>query len=141
MTLTSDPFLALLSLVAAATMAATVVLWSRVSGHKKSHVAARTGLLIATQLTAIVAVLGGLNAYFSFIVSWSDLVGTHASATSSDRPRRGARRRGRADRRHAHADPGQPGRHPTGHAPHRAGARTHRAGRSPHAKRPPTVRS
>ena len=55
--------------------------WPRVAGHKASHAAARTGLLIATQLTAIVAVLGGLNAYFSFIVSWSDLVGTHASTT------------------------------------------------------------
>ena len=81
MTLTSAPFLVLLSLVAAATMAATTMLWPRVAGHKASHVAARTGLLIATQLTAIVAVLGGLNAYFSFIVSWSDLVGTHASTT------------------------------------------------------------
>jgi S-formylglutathione hydrolase FrmB len=83
MALNSGPFLALLSLAAAATMAATVLLWPRVAGHKRSHAAARTGLLIATQLTAIVAVLGGLNSYFSFIVSWSDLVGTHASATSA----------------------------------------------------------
>ncbi|HUK68894.1 MAG TPA: alpha/beta hydrolase-fold protein [Streptosporangiaceae bacterium] len=80
---TSGPFLALLSLVAVGTMAATVLLWPRVAGRKSSHAAARTGLLIATQLTAIVAVLGGLNSYFSFIVSWSDLVGTHASATSA----------------------------------------------------------
>ena len=82
MTLTSDGFLALLSVIAAATLAATIALWPRVAGRKASHAAARTGLLIATQLTAIVAVLGGLNAYFSFIVSWSDLVGTHPSATS-----------------------------------------------------------
>jgi enterochelin esterase-like enzyme len=77
--LSSDLFLALLSLVAAATLVATVVLWPRVAGRKGSHAAARTGLLIATQLTAIIAVLGGLNSYFSFIVSWSDLVGTHPS--------------------------------------------------------------
>jgi S-formylglutathione hydrolase FrmB len=81
MTLTGGPFLASLSVVAAATLAATVICWPRLAGRKASHAAARTGLLIATQLTAIVAVLGGLNAYFSFIVSWSDLVGTHASTT------------------------------------------------------------
>ncbi|HKB29704.1 MAG TPA: alpha/beta hydrolase-fold protein [Streptosporangiaceae bacterium] len=81
MTLTSGPFLAVVSIVAAATMAATILLWPCVAGRKASHAAARTGLLIATQLTAILAVLGGLNAYFSFIVSWSDLVGTHASTT------------------------------------------------------------
>ncbi len=81
MPLISGQFVALLSLVAAATMAATVMLWPHVAGRKGSHAAARTGLLIATQFTAVVAVLGGLNAYFSFVVSWSDLLGIHASAT------------------------------------------------------------
>jgi S-formylglutathione hydrolase FrmB len=81
MPLISGQFVALLSLVAAATMAAAVMLWPHVAARKGSHAAARTGLLIATQLTAIVAVLGGLNAYFSFIVSWPDLLGIHASAT------------------------------------------------------------
>ena len=85
MTLTGGPFLALLSVIAAATMAATVALWPRMAKRKASHAAARTGLLIATQLTAIVAVLGGLNAYFSFIVSWSDLAGIHASAAAPAR--------------------------------------------------------
>jgi hypothetical protein len=85
MTLTSGPFLALLSVAAAATMAATIALWPRVAARSAAHAAARTGLLIVTQLTAIVAVLGGLNAYFSFIVSWSDLIGIHASATSQAR--------------------------------------------------------
>ncbi len=85
MTLTSGPFLALLSVVAAATMTAAIALWPRLARRKATHAAARTGLLIASQLTAIVAVLGGLNAYFSFIVSWSDLVGIHASATSQAR--------------------------------------------------------
>ena len=104
MALTSGPFLALLSLVAVGTMAAAVLLWPRVAGRKSSHAAARTGLLIATQLTAIVAVLGGLNSYFSFIVSWSDLVGTHPSAASAVGQGTGHARRGPADRRHAHPD-------------------------------------
>jgi len=82
MPLISGQFVALLSLVAAATMAATVMLWPHVARRKGSHAAARTALLIAAQFTAIVAVLGGLNAYFSFIVSWSDLFGIHTSATS-----------------------------------------------------------
>jgi S-formylglutathione hydrolase FrmB len=82
MTLTSWPFLAVLSIAAAAAMAAAAAAWPRVAERRASHAAARAGLLIATQLTAIVAVLGGLNAYFSFIVSWSDLVGAHPSATA-----------------------------------------------------------
>lgn len=81
MALTSDVFVALLSVLALVTLAAAVLLWPRVAGHHAADVAARASLILATQVTAILAVLGGLNAYFSFVVAWSDLVGTHAAAT------------------------------------------------------------
>jgi S-formylglutathione hydrolase FrmB len=83
MALTSDLFVALLSLLALATLVATIVLWPRVADRAWPHLAARAGLLIATQLTAFVAVLGALNSYFSFVVSWSDLLGTAPTTSLS----------------------------------------------------------
>ncbi|MGE5292490.1 MAG: alpha/beta hydrolase [Micromonosporaceae bacterium] len=86
MGLTSDLFVALLSLIALITMVATTLLWPRVAGRGPSHLAARAGLISATQLTAIVAVLAGLNSYFSFVISWSDLIGGGASRPAAHIP-------------------------------------------------------
>ncbi len=84
MSLTSDLFVASLSLLALVTMVATIIGWPRLADRAWPHLAARAGLLMATQLTAFVAVLGGLNAYFSFVVSWSDLLGTaHTTSLSA----------------------------------------------------------
>jgi S-formylglutathione hydrolase FrmB len=86
MGLTSDLFVALLSLAALLTMVATTLLWPRAAGRRTSHLAARAGLIFATQMTAIVAVLAGLNSYFSFVVSWSDLLGGGASPAAAHAP-------------------------------------------------------
>jgi enterochelin esterase-like enzyme len=83
MGLTSDLFVALLSLIALITMVATTLLWPRVAGRTLSHIGARAGLIFATQMTAIVAVLAGLNSYYSFVVSWSDLLGIPAGSSLS----------------------------------------------------------
>ena len=86
MGLTSDLFVALLSLAALVTMVATTLLWPRVAGHGLPRLAARAGLIFATQVTAIVAVLAGLNSYFSFVVSWSDLLGASPSQHAALNP-------------------------------------------------------
>jgi S-formylglutathione hydrolase FrmB len=83
MGLTSDLFVALLSLIALITMVATILLWPRAAGRTLPHLGARAGLIFATQMTAIVAVLAGLNSYYSFVVSWSDLLGSPAESSLS----------------------------------------------------------
>jgi S-formylglutathione hydrolase FrmB len=84
MGLTSDLFVAVLSLIALIAMVSTTLLWPRVAGRTLSHLGARAGLIFATQMTAIIAVLAGLNSYYSFVVSWSDLLGTAASLSQPE---------------------------------------------------------
>lgn len=74
MGLTSLPFLVTLSVAAAATVAAAAWLWPRVAGSKPRHLAGRAGVLTVTQLMVVAAVLGWLNAYFTFYGAWSDLL-------------------------------------------------------------------
>jgi S-formylglutathione hydrolase FrmB len=85
MALTSDAVVALLSVLAVATLVAAVLLWPRVADRRVAHAAARAALIFATQVTAILALLGGLNAYFSFVVSWSDLIGSAAAIVPAGR--------------------------------------------------------
>ena len=75
MGLTSLPFLIVLSVAAAATVAAAAWLWRRVAGSRPSHLAGRAAVLVVTQLMVVAAVLGWLNAYFTFYGAWSDLLG------------------------------------------------------------------
>jgi S-formylglutathione hydrolase FrmB len=74
MGLTSLPFLVVLSVAAAATVIAAAWLWPRVAGHRPRHLAGRAGVLIITQMMVVAAVLGWLNAYFTFYGAWSDLL-------------------------------------------------------------------
>jgi S-formylglutathione hydrolase FrmB len=74
MGLTSLSFLVVVSVAAAAAMAAAVWLWPRLASRKPRHLAGRTGVLVVTQFLVVAAVLGWLNAYFTFYSSWSDLL-------------------------------------------------------------------
>jgi S-formylglutathione hydrolase FrmB len=73
--LTSLPFLVALSVAAAATVVAAAWAWPRVAGSRPRHLAGRAGVLAVTELMVVAAVLGWLNAYFTFYGAWSDLLG------------------------------------------------------------------
>ncbi|MFI6518697.1 alpha/beta hydrolase [Spirillospora sp. NPDC050679] len=68
--------LAPLCLLAAAAFGATVLLWSRVSGGGARQVAARSGLLVATQALLTAALVMVANKYFVFYATWNDLLGS-----------------------------------------------------------------
>jgi len=55
-------------------------LWSRVRGHRLLRQGQRWGLVVVSQLVAVVAVLVLINDYFGLYSSWDDLLGR----TSSD---------------------------------------------------------
>ncbi len=75
MGLTSLPFLITLSVAAAATVVAAAWVWPRVAGHRPRDLAGRVSVLVVTQALVVAAVLGWLNAYFTFYGAWSDLLG------------------------------------------------------------------
>jgi hypothetical protein len=74
--LTSGAFQVLMICVAAAGLAAVVWAWPRVGGQGGRHLAGRIGLLAGSQLLVITAFLAGLNGYFGFVGTWSELFGT-----------------------------------------------------------------
>ncbi|WP_067491092.1 hypothetical protein [Actinomadura hibisca] len=68
--------LAPLCLVAGAVFGVTLWLWSRVSGGGARQVAARSGLLVATQALLTAALVMVANKYFVFYATWNDLLGS-----------------------------------------------------------------
>lgn len=90
MGLTSGWFLVVVIWAAAGWVAATVLVWPRLTGQPGSwtgragrsrlaaRLAGRAGLLVCSQFLALAAFLVWLNSYFAFFASWSELVGHSA---------------------------------------------------------------
>ena len=66
MGLTSGFFIWLMIAVALGSVAATVWLWPRFAGQRPAMMAARLGLIAASQLLVLAAVLAFVNGYFAF---------------------------------------------------------------------------
>jgi pimeloyl-ACP methyl ester carboxylesterase len=73
--LTSRGFAILLLVVAVAAMAGAVLLWSRVRGPRAMRLAARVGMIVLCQVTAILVVMVMVNNEYGFYASWDDLLG------------------------------------------------------------------
>jgi enterochelin esterase-like enzyme len=73
--LTGGGLIALLFVVALGATCATVWLWPRYAGHTARPALTRTGLLVGSQTTLILAIVAWLNSYFIFYATWGDLFG------------------------------------------------------------------
>lgn len=83
MGLTSRWFAVLLLVVAVAAVAGAVLLWSRVRGPRPVRVAARVGMIVLCQVTAILVVMVTVNNDYGFYASWDDLLGNANSGGRS----------------------------------------------------------
>jgi enterochelin esterase-like enzyme len=79
MGLTSAPFIGLTIFAAVGGLAVTVWLWPWLASQRLDHIAARLGLIAASQTLAVIALLAGVNGYFLFYGSWSALLGSGAA--------------------------------------------------------------
>ncbi|HEX5293982.1 MAG TPA: alpha/beta hydrolase-fold protein [Streptosporangiaceae bacterium] len=86
--MTSGAFEVLMTCVAIAGLAAVVWAWPRAGGHSGRHLAGRAGLLVGSQLLVVTAFLAGLNGYFGFIGSWSQLFGAGRQPIAASGPGR-----------------------------------------------------
>ncbi|MEW2519400.1 alpha/beta hydrolase [Actinacidiphila alni] len=75
MGLTSRTFAVTLLVVAVAAVAGAVLLWPRVRGPRPLRVAARVGMIVLCQVTAIFVVMVTVNNENGFYASWDDLLG------------------------------------------------------------------
>ncbi|MCW2938331.1 MAG: putative esterase [Actinomycetia bacterium] len=75
MAMTGTAFLLLLGLAAAASLTGCVRMLPRFAGPGGRRIAARAGLIVATQLGLLLALAATVNAYFNFYASWNDLLG------------------------------------------------------------------
>ncbi|WP_225846195.1 esterase family protein [Streptomyces sp. HPF1205] len=75
MGLTSRWFAVLLFVIAIGAMAGAVILWSKVRGPRPLKVAARVGMIVLCQITAILVVMVMVNNQYGFYASWDDLLG------------------------------------------------------------------
>jgi Putative esterase len=73
------PLMALLTVVAAGLLAATLWLWPVLARRGVAAVALRTGLLVALQASVLGVVFVSVNRTYEFYASWSDLLGTDHS--------------------------------------------------------------
>lgn len=73
------PLLAVLSLVALASVVGALLLWGRVPGPKPLQMLLRFLMIAVCQLTAVLFVAAVANDYGYFYTSWSEIVGTSAS--------------------------------------------------------------
>lgn len=76
MGLTSRWFAWLLFAVAVAAVAGAVLLWPKVRGPRPVRAAARVGMIVLCQLTAILVVMVTANNQYGFYASWDDLLGS-----------------------------------------------------------------
>ena len=77
MGLTSGGFFGFLIVVAVGVTAATIWWWPKLAGSGIRPFLARIGLFLTGQVALVMALLTGVNNYFLFYVSWSDLLGTN----------------------------------------------------------------
>jgi pimeloyl-ACP methyl ester carboxylesterase len=75
MELTSRWFAWLLFAVAVAAVVAALLLWSKVRGPRPVRTAARVGMIVLCQVTAILVVMVTANDDYGFYASWDDLLG------------------------------------------------------------------
>jgi enterochelin esterase-like enzyme len=78
--LTSGFFIGVMIALAVASVAATVWLWPRFAAERPAMMAARLGLIAASQVLVLAAVLAFVNGFFAFFGSWSELFGDGGSA-------------------------------------------------------------
>ena len=83
MGLTSGFFIGLTIAAALASVAVTVWLWPRLASQRVAVIAGRLGLIAASQLLAICAILFILNGYLGFFPSWSALFGDGSAAPAA----------------------------------------------------------
>ena len=81
MSLLGTPLIVSLAVVALASPAGVLLLWSRVRGPRIARIATRVGLVLVAQLTALAFGLVALNDYGQFFTSWSELFGTGPAAS------------------------------------------------------------
>lgn len=75
MGLTGPWFFVTLVAAAAGAVAGAVLLWPRIPGARLARTAARVGLIVLCQATAVLIVMVGINNKFGFYASWDDLLG------------------------------------------------------------------
>ncbi|MGR6923717.1 alpha/beta hydrolase [[Actinomadura] parvosata] len=76
MGLTSSGLLVTISVLAGAALVAAVWWWPRLGARSVAAVAGRVGVLLLCQVLTLAALGLGVNGYFGFYESWSDLLGT-----------------------------------------------------------------
>lgn len=79
MGLTGGPFIVFVTLVAIAAVFVAVRLLARFPGRTPRDIAARAGLVIATQIAVLFAVLVAVNSWGEFYATWGDLLGSDHS--------------------------------------------------------------
>ncbi|MGI8881608.1 MAG: alpha/beta hydrolase [Jatrophihabitans sp.] len=74
MSLMGTPLLILLAVLAMAFPVGAVLYWHRIPGPRPVRTGTRAGLLVASQLTAVLLVAAALNDYGAFYSSWGSLL-------------------------------------------------------------------
>ncbi|MCO6006071.1 alpha/beta hydrolase-fold protein [Actinoallomurus purpureus] len=82
MGLTSGGFFGFLILVAVVVTGVTIWWWAKFAGSGIGPFLARIGIFLTAQVTLIMVLLVGVNNYFLFYASWSDLMGTNHQAVN-----------------------------------------------------------
>ena len=78
--LTSDALIGLAAVASAALLVITFATWRRAAQPGARHVAARFGLLLASNLAVISLIFLAVNRSFDFYASWAELLGTSTSS-------------------------------------------------------------
>jgi hypothetical protein len=81
MSLLGWPLVVLLATVTTGAVVAALVLWTRVRGAPAVRLAQRLGLLLGTQVTALLLVAALVNDYGYFYGSWAELLGRDSKPT------------------------------------------------------------
>src|SRR5262245_5256987 len=90
MGLTGGTFITLVIILAVVVVAACVRLLGRVPGRTLRDVGTRTGLIVATQVATLFAVLVLVNSWGDFYATWGDLFGTnHTKGKVTDKVKAG----------------------------------------------------
>jgi enterochelin esterase-like enzyme len=74
------PLLVVLSVLALLSVAAVMLLWTRVPGGSLARASQRVALVVAAQVTAILLVAAAVNDYGYFYGSWTELLGGAGTA-------------------------------------------------------------